>query len=630
MAEPEYQKFLTGFKIRKFRKEIDPSEILLDSLAHQKEKEIGVSEKKLETPISRRILHGFLVVFFVVLLLLFGKTFQLQVMEGKELSQLAAENQFAIYQIQAERGVIYDRNMNQLVFNKPTFDLVCQTNDLPEDTLAREEIFKKVVGLAQLDFQSLKEEIENSELAQVTIAQDLPHQSIVLLEARHNELSGFEVVNNSEREYVSGPTFAHLIGYKRKTGDKSGLEKQYDNVLSSKPGEIRVERDVYGRPISKKIASMPESGDNLVLWLDASLQEKITKALQKSISNVGGTGGTAIALDPKTGGVLALVSWPNYDNNLFSKSISLEEWEELQSDSRDPLFNRAISGIGYPTGSTIKPFIGAAALEEGIIEADTRLYCPLEICIENPYFPEAEPQCYADWKYHGTSNLARAIAESVNTFFYQIGGGYEDFKGLGPTKIKKWLERFNWWRKTEIDLPKEEAGIPPNLEDEWTTGDTYHLSIGQGPFSVTPIQVASAYVALANGGKVLQPQVVKEIINSEKEVIRQRQPKVLKEVAVLPENLETVRQGMRQAVASPDGSSYALNFLPVAVAAKTGTAQTGKEEVYHNWITVLAPHDDPEIVLTVMVENVKGTPQGIPAAVLPVAREVLGWYFSAR
>jgi penicillin-binding protein 2 len=373
---------------------------------------------------------------------------------------------------------------------------------------------------------------------------------------------------------------------------------------------------------------MPQSGNSLVLWLDSGLQEKLAVSLSASIEKVGGTGGAAVALDPKTGGVLALVSLPDYDGNLFSRGISQEDWDALQSNPNNPLFNRVISGFGYPTGSTIKPLIAAAALEEGIIQADTKIYSPLQICIENPWFPEAEPQCYADWEYHGTSDVKRAIAESVNTFFYQIGGGYEEFKGLGPTKIKNWLQEFNWGSETGIDLPKEGVGILPDLEDEWTTGKTYHLSIGQGPFSITPIQVASAYVAIANGGKIFQPKVVKEIIDSDKEVIEESGLNILKVLPVSRENLETVRQGMRQAVTSPEGSSYSLNWLPVSAAAKTGTSQTGREDIYHNWITVFAPYEDPEIVLTIVVENVKGTPQGIPAAVLPVASEVLGWYFS--
>jgi penicillin-binding protein 2 len=621
---------LSSFKVKKFGKEIDPSEILLDSLAHSKEREMGVSEKKLETPISRHILQGFLVVFLLTLVFIFAKTFQLQIIDGKEYSRLARENQYAVRMIEAERGVIYDRDMNQLAFNRPSFDLAVLTNNLPGEESARNAVLRKAAEVMELDFNDIKERVSGSNLAELIIARNISHQSIIILEAEKENLSGLEIINSAEREYLSGSLFSHLLGYKRKTGQKAGLESYYDEVLTSKPGELYVERDVYGQPISKEVVSMPQSGNSLVLWLDSGLQEKIASSLASSMKRVGGTGAAAVALDPKTGGVLALVSLPDYDGNLFSQGISQEDWGALQSNPSNPLFNRAISGFGYPTGSTIKPLIATAALEEGIIKADTKIYSPLQICIENPWFPEAEPQCYADWKYHGTSDVKRAIAESVNTFFYQVGGGYEDFKGLGPTKIKKWLQEFNWGSETGIDLPKEGVGILPNLEDEWTTGKTYHLSIGQGPFSITPIQVASAYAAIANGGKIFQPKVVKEIIDSNKEVVEEMGSNILKVLPVSQENLETVRQGMRQAVTSPEGSSYSLNWLPVEAAAKTGTSQTGKEDVYHNWITVFAPYDDPEIVLTIVVENVQGAPQGIPAAVLPVASEALGWYFSTR
>ncbi|MBI2042611.1 MAG: hypothetical protein HYT21_02625 [Candidatus Nealsonbacteria bacterium] len=620
---------LGKFKIKKFGREIDPSDILLDSLARKEERQTGVSEKKLEILISHRILRGFLIGFFVLLIFIFGKTFQLQVIDGREYAKLAKENQFSVRFIEAERGIIYDSNMKQLVFNSPSFDLAALVNDLPQNPDERDRVIGKVAEIVSVEAQVLKDKINASNLAETIIAKNLTHESIVLLESKRGELPGLEIIDNAERDYLSGSVFSQIIGYKRKTGEKSGLENYYDNILNSKPGEVYIERDVRGRPISKEVVSMPESGKNLVLWLDAGLQEKITASLARSIENVGGTGGAAVALDPKTGGVLALVSLPSYDNNLFSHDISKDEWIELQADPRNPLFNRAISGIGYPTGSTIKPLVGVAALEEGIINENTKIYSPLEICLKNPWHPD-EKTCYEDWKYHGTSDIKRAIAESVNTFFYQIGGGYEGLKGLGPTKIKEWLTKFNWDSLTGIDLPKEGIGILPNLEDEWTTGDTYHLSIGQGPFSITPIQVASAYVAIANGGKIYRPKVVKEVINSDKEAIEKIEPEIIKNLPTSASNLEIIRQGMKQAVTSPDGSSYSLNYLPVVAAAKTGTSQTGKANVYHNWVTVFAPYDDPQIVLTVLVENVQGTPRGIPAAVLPVAREALDWYFSTR
>jgi len=584
MFEPR----LTKFKIKKFKKEIEPQEILLDRLSRQKERELGITEKKLETPIPSKILKTFWIFVLILILILLGRTIQLQIVEGKTYAELAERNKFINLSLRAERGVIYDKNLKQLVFNQASFDLVCDG-----------EVF-----------------LEN-----------LSHQDLIFFESRIDEFPGCEIKNNTIRKYPEGGVFSHLLGYLRSTGDKTGLESYYNDILEPKPGQLQIERDVHGRPISKKIISLPEPGQSLVLWLDSGLQEKAVAALEHQVLNWGAKGGAVIALDPKTGGVLALFSYPTFDNNLFSQGISQEEWQRLQADKRDPFFNRAISGVGYPTGSTIKPLVALAALEEGIISPEQQIYCPLEICIQNPWDP-GEQTCYEDWKYHGTSDVKRAIAESVNTFFYQIGGGYKDFKGLGPTKIKEWLQKFNWGSRTGIDLPLEGTGILPDLDKEWTTGYTYHLSIGQGPFSITPLQVAAAFVAIANGGKFFQPQVVKEVINSQKELVKENPPKILKEILVQPENLEIIRQGMRQAVITPGNPPAILNSLPVKVAAKTGTAQTGQKNVYHNWVTVFAPYDNPQIVLTVVVEGVKGTPEGIPAVVLPIAKEVLDWYFS--
>ena len=585
MAKPEHQKFLAGFKVKKFKKEIELQEILLDSLAQKKEKEIGIFEKRLETPLSRRILLGFWVSFLILLFVLFGKTFQLQVLEGKTLTARSAENEFIIHSIQSERGVIYDQNLKQLVFNKPSFDLICEGK---------------------------------------VVAKDLDHQNLILWETKIEKFPECEIKNNTAREYLEGSALPHLLGYRRRTGEKTGLEKYYDEVLKARPGELQIKKDVYGNPISKEIVSLPESGHSLVLWLDSDLQKKIRETLEKGIKRVGAQRGAAVALNPKTGGVIALVSWPDFDNNLFSQGISESQWRELQDDPNDPFFNRAISGFGYPTGSTIKPLIGLAALEEGIINANTKIFCPLEICVQNPWYPEKE-ECYTDWKYHGTSDLKRAIAESVNTFFYQIGGGYQDFKGLGATKIKEWLKIFGWGSETGIDLPKEGKGILPDLEQDWRLGDTYHFSIGQGPFAVTPLQEATAYVAIANKGKLFQPQVVKEIIDDQKQVIKKIEPGLVKEIPASQEHLEVVRQGMRQAVTSPASPAYILNSLPVTAASKTGTAQIHKEkEIYHTWVTVFAPYQNPQIVLTLVIENV----EGMQLSALPIAKEILEWYFS--
>lgn len=621
-----------------FREEVEPNEILLDSLSQKKEEELGISERKFETPLLKKVLKSLLIFSIVLNLLIFAKTFQLQVIEGKNLTALSQENKFKIYQIKAERGVIYDKDLRQIVSNQPSFDLICEIGKLPQSEEEKLKVLKEVSEILPKNFEDLKKEIEGSKEPVITILENLSHQNLIILETKIKELPGFQIKNNTVRDYTLTPNLSHLLGYKRKTGEETGLEKSYDEVLKEKPGEILAERDVKGNLISQKIISFPESGKSLVLWLDSELQRKIEEELEKSLKTVGAKIGAAVALDPKTGGVLSLVSLPGFNNNLFSKGMSEEEWKELQEDPLRPLFDWAISG-GYPTGSTIKPLIASAALEEKIISPQKNIYCQGKIEVPHQYNPEIIYE-YDDWKTHGWTDLRKAIAESCNVYFYTIGGGYGEQEGLGPTRIKKYLELFGWGDETGIDLPEEEKGLVPDSEwkktyftkkeDQiWRDGDTYYLAIGQEYLLVTPLQVANSFLAIANGGKLFEPRVVQKIVDKEKNVVEEIEPKIIRENFIKPENLKIVREGMRQAVTSGSATGW-LDQLQVSVAAKTGTAQTGKKDprdkkdYLDSWVTVFAPYDDPQIVLTIMIKDVK---EG-QVAVLPVAKAVLEWYFA--
>jgi len=627
-----------------FKNDIEPHEVLLDSLAKKREAELGLSEKKLEVPLLKKILQGLLIFSFILILILFGKTIQLQVVEGKNLSALSEKNKFIIHQIQAERGVIYDKNLNQLVFNWPSFDLVCQNTDWEnKKEEEKDKILKEISEITKKNFEELKQKIEEGE---DLIVENLDHQTLIILETKIGELPGFRIEQNPIRYYPDGRTISHLIGYTGKIKSeelkaapefytisdyigRDGLEKSYEEILRKNPGKLKIERDAQGHIISKETIQLPESGKSLVLWLDSELQKKIQEELEKEIKIVGAKGGVAVALDPKTGGVLALVSYPSIDNNLFSKRISQEEWKEIEEDPLKPLFNRAIAGT-YLTGSTIKPLIASAALEEKIISPEKKINAQGKILVQDQWNPEKIWE-YKDWAVHGWTDIRKAIAQSVNVYFYTIGGGYGDQKGLGPTKIKEYLEKFGWNQKTGIDLPGEAEGFIPDKEWKkktfpndpgWWDGDTYNLSIGQGFLQITPLEVAASFVSIANGGKLLQPQVVKEIIDSKKNPIEEIKPKVIRENFIKPENLQIVREGMRQAVTSGSAIGW-LDQLPVKAAAKTGTAELGRD-FYHNWVTVFAPYEDPQIVLTIVIENVKG----VQTAALPVAKAVLEWYFA--
>jgi penicillin-binding protein 2 len=630
--------FLKKMKITRGIPDIEPQEVILDRLSQKKEGEI---KSRFEVAISRKnflILGG---IFFLLFSIIFGKSFHLQVLDYQKLLELSEKNSERIYQTVPSRGVIYDREMQQLVWNKPAYDLVCEKMDLPSGINERKENFSSIERILRKEAGEIEKKIEESEISQVLIEENLSHDLLVLLEAKIEDFSGFRIEKNTVRDYKD-ENLSHLLGYtrkiskeemKEKTGytisdyiGKAGLEQYYEEILRGIPGKIKIQKDVFGKDLQENLISSPVSGKGLILSLDYNLQKKLSEEMEKSISRIGAEKGAAVALDPRTGEVLALVSFPEFKANLFSQGITSEEWLEISGNLSEPLFNRVLSGIGYPTGSAIKPLIGIAALEEEIITANTTINCPAQICIWNRYSKKDE--CYKDWTYpeaHGISDIKRAIAESINPFFYIIGGGYEDFQGLGAEKILKYFNIFRLGEKTGIDLPGEGKGILPEIDESWHLGSTYHLSIGQGPFTATPLGMTAAFAAIANGGKLLKPFVVKKIVDNSdpSQIIEEKKPEVLKEYFLNNENLRIIKEGMRQAVTS--GSALILNDLPSAAAAKTGTAQSSREKYYHHWVCLFAPYENPEIVLTIIIEDVKG----IQSATLPVAREVLKEYFSS-
>lgn len=637
-----------AIKINSF--DIEPHEILLDKLARKREKDFGISEKKLEVLLVNKTLLGFFYFSIILILFLFLRTFQLQIIEGKNLQARANENKYIFHKIQAQRGVIYDRNLQQLVFNRPSFDLVCNKDEFSRSAGAeRKKIFNTAASILKINPEELEKKISESKDAAVLVAENIDNQSLIIFETKTGELPGFKIEQNSVRDYKEGEFFSHLLGYTGKIKSdelkaepesysildyvgREGLEGAYEEILRKNPGKLKVEVDAKGNAISKETISFPQSGKSLVLSLDADLQKKIIRDLEKKLGEIGAKKAAAVALDPKTGEVLSLVSLPGFDNNLFNKGSDQKELSRLLDDSsgNKPLFNRAISGR-YLTGSTIKPLIAAAALEEKIISPEKEIDAQGKILVKDYWNPEKIWE-YKDWAVHGWTDIRKAIAESVNVYFYTIGGGYSDQKGLGPTNIKKYLQLFGWDQKTGIDLPGEAAGFIPDkewkkriLRENWWDGDTYYLSIGQQYLQITPLEVASSFAAIANGGKLFKPKIVQKIIDEEKNIIQEIKPEIIRENFIAPQNLQIVREGMRQAVTgqnSPLASAVLLKSLPVAVAAKTGTAELGND-YYNNWITVFAPYDDPQIVLTIVIENVKG----LQGAAVPVAKEVLNWYF---
>lgn len=647
-------RFFSKSKKNNQNRELEVEEIFLDDLLKKREAETEISERKLELPLKKRAFFLFFLFGAFLLILILAFSFNLQVREHQKYTTLAMRNKFINLSIKAQRGVIYDRNMTQLVFNEVRFDLLAKKSEFLQFPQRGEEVLKEVAEILGEDSQNLKRKITESAQDTVILRENLSHRNLILIETKIDELEGIEVKKRTQRLYKGDETLSHILGYlgeissqdfRRLSGDyeigdyvgKEGVERWYEEVLAEKRGVLEIERDVQGREISRKITREPQSGESLVLSLDLSLQKEIAKNLSEIMEEVGSEEGAAVALNPNNGEVLALVSLPSFNNNLFARGITTEELKELNEDERDPQLNRVIGGR-YPTGSMIKPLIGLAALEENIVSESTQLYCPLELCVLHKY--TGEPECYPDWTFHGWTNIKRAIAESVNPFFYMVGGGYvlpptageffnpnlpKKFEGLGIENIAKYLRLFGLGEKTGVDLPGEIEGRVPDPDwkknyfetpeqQKWYLGDTYNLSIGQGYFLTTPLQMATAFQALANGGKIFKPKIAKEI-----------EPQLIKENFISSESLRIIREGMLQAVSSPAGSAFSLSYLPVQAAAKTGTAQIyPNQEIYHNWVTVFAPYESPEIVLTLVIENVKGT----RIAAQKVAKEILQWYFT--
>lgn len=630
------------FRVKGSSGEIEPQEILLDSLA-RKASILG-QDQRLEVPLSQNSLRGLYGLFLFVAAVFLFKSFQLQVLAGSELSELAQKNTVREISLLANRGIIYDRNFVQLVLNSPSFDFVCDRREMPQGTQGKEQALKRIAELSRADISTVNLAFNESTAPEALLLADIPHSTLVALQANIKELEGCQIQENARREYPKGTAFSHMLGYTAKVSGKElqtlvgyfvadqvgkdGVEKSYESFLRGTPGKRMITKDVSGFKVGETKEIPSEPANNVVLFMDAGLQEEVALQLKAVFERTGAKKGAFVALDPRNGGVLALVSLPGFDADAFSGGLTSKQWDALLKNPSDPLFNRAISGIGFPTGSVIKPLLIAGALEEGVINEKTVLFAPLELCVPNVFTKKDE--CFADWKFHGNSDLKRAIAESVNPFFYIIGGGYQGFKGLGAERIEKYLTLFQWGAKTGIDLPGEGLGILPVIDKNWRLGDTYHLSIGQGPFAITPLQVAVGISAIANGGKVLEPRVVDKIVDGSKRVVKQTEPKVVRENFVAQENLALVREGMRQAVTAGSATGW-LDHLPVGVAAKTGTAQTGRKtpdgkDYLYSWTVAFAPYNNPEIVLVAVVENIR---EGQVAA-LPIVKGALEWYFSKQ
>jgi penicillin-binding protein 2 len=516
-------------------------------------------EGRIEKPIKKTAFQILFLFFLLVLLVFTAKVADLQINQGPEFTQRSLNNTLRQIPIFAERGLIRDRQGKELAWN---------------DQAGR-------VYLNQLGFSHLVGYI------------------------------GYPTVEESKTGKYAAK---ELIG-------RAGVERAMNSALEGGRGLKIEEVNVKGEVISEHVLQEPTHGESIDLSIDAKIQSKLYSAIDDLMNQENYQAGSGVILDVNTGEVLALVSVPEYDSNVLSNGSDREKINSYLTDKRQPFLNRAIRGL-YAPGSIVKPVMALGALNENIISPDKQILANGTIKVENPYSP-GQFSIFKDWKIHGWVDIRRAIAVSSDIYFYAIGGGFEDQRGMGITKIDKYTKLLGYGEKTGINLDGEEAGMIPTPEwkaktfptdPDWRLGNTYHTVIGQYGFQVTPLQVARVIGAIATSGKLMTPTVLK-MATSTAPAGRQ-----ISEIAA--PNYQIVREGMRMGV-NDGGTANSLNIPGVPVAAKTGTAQVGVNNEYMNsWVTGFFPYDNPRYSFAVVME--RGPKTNLVGATY-VMRQLFDW-----
>lgn len=612
-------------------------------------KQVPISHTKtyLGTSILKKKIFFMTLAVGIGLAIIATKIAYLQIIRGNYYRDLAEGNRIRLQPIFSERGIIYDKFHTELVENVPNFSLTMIPQDLPRDSEKRKAIINTVVNLSGVPKEKIEDLLKrysSYSYASLIVKENLDYQSALKLYIQSSELPGISIEKGSKRKYLAGSSVtsstlsaSHFLGYLGKLNDeeieelkdkgyllfdnigKTGLEKTYESELRGKYGIKKIEVDALGHEQTVLAEDPPQPGKNLVLTLDLEAQKKLEELLKTMLVRTNKKRAAAVAMDPRDGSILAIVSLPAFDNNEFSGGITQQNYDKYVNNTDHPLFNRAIGGT-YPSGSTVKLIISAAALQEKIIAPNTTFLSTGGLQVGDRFF--------RDWKVggHGITDVKKALAWSVNTFYYYIGGGYKSFVGLGVDRIIKYMQYFGIAQKTGIDISGEATGFVPSKDwkfktkgETWFVGDTYNLSIGQGDLLVTPLQVAVWTAAVANGGQVVQPHLANKLEEpiTDREIVLKFDKK---SVPVSSENLAIVRQGMKDCVTY--GSCQMMKSLPFTTGGKTGTAQWNSTKDNHAWFTSFAPYDSPKIVVTVLVEE--GEEGSVVAE--PVARDFLAWW----
>jgi penicillin-binding protein 2 len=578
----------------------------------------------LELPVSRKAFVLITATIILMVGLVFLRILYLSSFKGGFYSLRSEANVGKEIYDPSNRGIIYDRYGKPLVENMPAFAVSLKVKDFLGNTEKDILSFSGIMEMprSEIDLKISGQDIERSR--SFILARDIDAEKIIKLKAL--DLKGVEIIDDYKRQYIDGPVFSHILGY---TGmdnksnaiiGKTGIELYYNDILKGIDGKTIAYRDVKGNVFDKKTVDEPKNGESVTLTIDAEMQRYFYDRLSQALISLGRNSAVGLAIDPRSGEVLSLISLPSFDNNIFSTSGNNAEKNRILTSIYNPLFNKAVSGA-YTPASTIKPMVGLAALAEGLIDPKKQILSTGSIEIPNPYDP-SKPSRFLDWKANGWVDLYSAIARSCNIYFYEVGGGFEDQKGLGIDKLKEYWQKFGLGKKTGIDLPNEAEGSLPDpaqkeakKKDIWRIGDTYNVSIGQGDLLVTPIQLLSQIAAIGNGGYFYKPHLLKDTENE-----------VLMDFSDLGNYIKEIKKGMGDAVSKYYGTANMLSSIPVSIGAKTGSSQVSNNAKTNAFFVGYMPLENPQIAVLVLIENAK---EGSLNAV-PVAKDVMEWYYWNR
>ena len=564
-----------------------------------------------DRPRPIRSLSRFLTFALIVIIAIGGLTarlFYLQIVDGGRLATLATHNRTTLEPIRSPRGLIYDRNGRLLVTNVPTFVVKLRPSEMTPDQ--RPVVVDRLAALLSMPASDINSTIDGnpgSTFDLVRIAGDVDEPTARLISEAGTDLPGVEVDVEARRQYTDGPLMSQILGYSgpisggqlgtlKASGylpddliGKAGVESEYETQLRGTYGSQSVEVDASGRQTQVlQTVTQPRPGDSLTLTIDTTMQEQAQKALTWAMKTVGLKRGVVIAMNPQTGEVLAMVRLPTYDNNQFARGISNADYAKLLANPDKPLLNHAIQEH-FPPGSTYKLVAGTGVLADGKITATTKVQT-------RPFLTLGSTRFY-DWNHRGfgACTIYCGFGHSSDTFFFQMAGK------LGIDRLGYWANQYGFGQLTGIDLPGEVPGIVPTnqwkedaLGSKVFPGETYQAGIGQGYDVVTPIQLINAYAALANGGTVYQPQVVRDIVGPDGAVVRAFQPKVLHKMDVPASALKIMRNAARSVVTLRH--TYNLVDLPIKIAGKSGTAEFGIRDSrgrlpFHSWFVGFVPKD---------------------------------------